>query len=145
MESGIGPDDGDYQNLKKYIIKLGLANNIKIYEGMSFDEIKGYARNSSFFIQSSLSEGMAMSVLESMQLGLVPVVTNVGNIKNYCKDDFNSILIDKLTTRKILEISNNQKKFLDLRKNAIETWQSKNSYKQDVYENCFRLARKMKK
>ena len=46
---------------------------------------------------------------------------------------------------KILEISKNEKKYLDLRKNAIETWQSKNSYKQDVYENCLRLADKIKK
>ena len=141
----IGPDDGDYQNLNEYIKKLGLVNNVKMYDQMSFDEIRGYAKNSSFFIQSSLSEGMAMSVSESMQLGLVPVVTNVGNIKNYCIADFNSILIDKLTIRKILEISENEKKYLDLRKNAIETWQSKISYKQDVYENCLRLADKIKK
>ena len=67
---------------------------------MSFDKIKNFAKESSFFIQSSFSEGMGISVLESMQLGLVPIVTNVGNIKNYCKDNFNSIIIDESTTEK---------------------------------------------
>ena len=37
--------------------------------------IKKYAKNSSFFIQLSNFEGMAMSVSESMQLGLIPIVT----------------------------------------------------------------------
>ncbi|KGF91983.1 hypothetical protein EU92_0282 [Prochlorococcus marinus str. MIT 9107] len=140
----IGPDDGDYLNLKKYIIELGLENNVKIYKEMSFDKIKNFAQDSSFFIQSSFSEGMAISVLESMQLGLVPIVTDVGNIKNYCKDNFNSIIIDELSTRKILEISRNHDKYLFLRKNAIETWKSKPLYKKDVYENCLRLSYKVK-
>ena len=52
-----------------------MVKNVKIYSEMSFDEIKKYAKKSSFFIQSSIAEGMAMSVLESMQLGLVPIVT----------------------------------------------------------------------
>ena len=140
----IGPDDGDYLNLKKYIIKLGLENSINIYKEMSFDKIKKFAKDSSFFIQSSFSEGMALSVLESMQLGLVPIVTNVGNIKNYCIDNFNSIIIGETTIRKILEISTNNTEFLKLRKNAINTWHSKLLYKNDIYENCLRLSNKVK-
>ena len=120
-----------------------MEKNVKIYKEMSFDEIKNFAKKSSFFIQSSLSEGMGMSVLESMQLGLVPIVTNVGNIKNYCKDNFNSLIIDESITRKILDISKIRKVFY-LRKNAIDTWKSKNLYKQDIYENCLRLSNKLK-
>ena len=33
-----------------------------------------------------------MSVVEAMQLGLVPVVTNVGEISRYCIDNFNSVI-----------------------------------------------------
>ncbi|KGG00319.1 MULTISPECIES: glycosyltransferase [Prochlorococcus] len=139
----IGPDDGDYLNLRKYIIELDLEKNVKIYKEMSFDKIKNFAKESSFFIQSSLSEGMGISVLESMQLGIVPIVTNVGNIKNYCRDNFNSIIIDESSTKKILEISKNHDKYLYLRKNAIETWRFKTIYKKDIYENCLRLSYKL--
>ena len=140
----IGPDEGEYMKLKEYVKKLDLEANVKIYNEMSFDKIKDLAKNCSFFIQTSLSEGMAMSVLESMQLGLVPIVTNVGNIKVYCIDNVNSILIDTKITRKILEISQNQNKYLDLRKNAIKTWQSALLYNQDIYENCLRLSNKLR-
>ena len=139
----IGPDDGDFLNLKKHIIELKLQNAVKIYSQMSLENIKEIAKNSSFFIQSSLSEGMAMSVLESMQLGLVPIVSNVGNIQNYCKDKFNSLIIDQSIKRKILDISNDKKKYLFLRKNAIRTWESKRLYKEDIYENCLRLSNKL--
>ena len=140
----IGPDNGEYIKLKEKIINLNIVKNVRIFDEMNFNEIKKYAENSSFFIQSSLAEGMGMSVLESMQLGLVPIVSNVGNIKNYCIDNFNALIIDESITRKILEISENQEKYFDLRNNAIETWQSKNLYKQDIYENCLRLANKTK-
>ena len=138
----IGPDNGEFFKLNQQIINLNLVNNVQIIDEMGFNEIKKYAEKSSFFIQCSLTEGMGMSVLESMQLGLVPIVTNVGNIKNYCIDNFNSIIIDESITKKILNISGNAEKYLDLRKNAIETWHSKNLYRQDIYENCLRLAKK---
>ena len=138
----IGSDDGDYYNLKKHINYLKLENNVKIYNEMPFENIKKIASDASFFIQSSLSEGMAISVLEAMQLGLVPIVTNVGNIQKYCKNNFNSIIIDKLIKRKILQISKDKKKYLVLRKNAIETWHEKPLYKDEVYENCLRLSMK---
>ena len=70
-----------YKNIKK----LGLKNNISLIDFASFEEIKTYAKKASFFIQLSSYEGMAMSVAESMQLGLIPLVTNVGQIKIYCK------------------------------------------------------------
>ncbi len=141
----IGSDEGDYLNLKKQIIKLKLENNVRLYSEMTFENIRKIAHDASFFIQSSLSEGMAMSVVEAMQLGLVPIVTNVGNIQNYCEEDFNSIIIDKGITRKILNTLNDKNKYLFLRKNAIITWDSKPLYREDIYENCLRLSGKLRK
>ena len=54
--------------------------------------VKHYAKKCSFFLQLSFYEGFAMSVIEAMQLGLVPVVTNVGEISNYCIDNFNGVI-----------------------------------------------------
>ena len=65
---------------------------------------------------------MAMSVAESMQLGLIPLVTNVGQIKNYCKNHKNSIIYnenDKEVIQNIFELINSREKFLDMRKNIL--------------------------
>ena len=38
-------------------------------------------------------EGASMSVMDAMQLGLVPIVTTVGEISKYCKHKYNSLVI----------------------------------------------------
>ncbi len=39
---------------------------------------------------------MAISVIEAMQAGLVPIVTPVGEITGYCSDGVNSVFFEKL-------------------------------------------------
>jgi glycosyltransferase involved in cell wall biosynthesis len=46
-----------------------------------------------FFLMTSSQEGMAVAVVEAMQLGLIPVVTPVGEIANYCADGINAIIV----------------------------------------------------
>lgn len=45
-----------------------------------------------FFIQFSESEGSGMSIIEAMRFGLIPVITRVGEVVEYCLDGENSIL-----------------------------------------------------
>lgn len=47
-----------------------------------------------FYIQFSESEGMAMSVAEAMQNGLVCIVTPVGEIPSYAKDGASALFVD---------------------------------------------------
>lgn len=54
-------------------------------------EICGIAETASFFVLLSEFEGLAMSVREALALGLVPVVTCVGEIGEYTQDGTNSI------------------------------------------------------
>ena len=105
---------------------------------MDISKIANYASNCSFFIQLSHYEGMAMSVAESMQLGLIPIVTNVGEIINYCIDKQNSIIFDdyKNTFKKVLEVKNNPSFYKEISKNAISTWKNKNLYNEDIYISC---------
>ena len=37
-----------------------------------------------------------MSVVESMQLGLISIVTNIGEIKNYCIHGQNSLIFSNI-------------------------------------------------
>jgi len=131
----IGPDYGEKNSLTSLIDKLGLKDNVFIYDQMSFDEIKKYANLSSFFIQLSSYEGLAMSVSESMQLGLVPIVTAVGQIKSYCRNLENSLIYqnnDNDLIRNISLLISSPKKYSQMRKNAIDTWKNTKTYKNDI-------------
>jgi glycosyltransferase involved in cell wall biosynthesis len=86
---------------------------------------------------------MALSVVEAMQLGLVPIITPVGEIKNYCVDGFNAIVIDneKTAVNKVLDILNNLESFQNLRKNAINTWKNSIIYQDNILVNCRELLK----
>lgn len=131
----IGPDYGVKEYLHSKIINLNLTSNVFIYDYMSLQEIKKYAKDSSFFIQLSSYEGMAMSVSESMQLGLIPVVTSVGQIKFYCKNMENSLIYNNNDEEIISNISSlisSTEIYEKIRNNAIKTWQISNIYRFDI-------------
>ncbi|CAK8715063.1 hypothetical protein GKODMF_06645 [Candidatus Electrothrix gigas] len=104
----------------------------------NFNEIKELAKNASFYLQTSILEGMAMSVVEAMQLGLVPVVTPVGEIATYCKHKKNSLLItsDQDAVEDVLNLLNNPQKYEQLRNKAIATWADKPLYSESVVQAC---------
>ena len=101
---------------------------------MNIDNIANEARNSSFFLQLSLNEGLAMSTLEAMQFGLIPIVTNVGEIKNYCIHNMNSIIYSNLnnTSKEVINLINNKKQMEKLRNNALKKWINTTTYKEDI-------------
>ena len=101
---------------------------------MNIEEIINYSKKSSFFLQLSPEEGLGMSVVESMQLGLIPIVTNVGEIKNYCLHKKNSIIFKniKKTTKELLSLIQNPQEMTLLRKEAISTWYKSATFKDDI-------------
>jgi glycosyltransferase involved in cell wall biosynthesis len=86
---------------------------------------------------------MAMSVVEAMQLGLVPVVTPVGEIPRYCLNGLNSIIVsdDERAVEDVLLALNKAETFQSLRRNAIATWDEIPVYKDSVIEACLALGR----
>ena len=139
----IGPDGGDLELVKKNIIELDLIDSVNITGPLHFSEIKKLSLGASFYLQTSVLEGMALSVVEAMQLGLVPIITPVGEIKNYCIDGFNAVVIDneKNTVNKVLDILNNVESFQNLRKNAINTWKNSIRYEDNILVNCRELLK----
>ena len=134
----IGKDEGLRIFLEKQVSDYGLNNNVQFYDFMEMRDLIFKARDCSFFIQLSLYEGMACSVVESMQLGLVPIVRNVGEIENYCKNNFNSIIYEdeNKTFGQVKKIINNKNLYLKIRKNAIKIWENKPIYHEDIVLNC---------
>ena len=82
-----------------------------------------------------------MSVVESMMMGLVPVVTPVGEIGKYCNRKNSIIVYSNMEAIRdlvlVLRNNNNFNKMSDL---AIQTWSGKTLYRDSVIKNCNRLV-----
>lgn len=134
----IGPDGGDLSAIQRLVVEMNLSENVHFRGGMEFPAICREAAAAAFFLQTSKLEGMAMSVVEAMQLGLVPVVTPVGEIANYARDGNNSLLVvdDAQTVDNLLALLGDELRYQALRASAIATWQSMPLYKDDVIQAC---------
>lgn len=130
----IGPDGGSLAKLKNQVNEMGIQESVRFAGPMSINSIKKLSSEASFYLQTSKLEGMAMSVVEAMQLGLLPIVTPVGEIKNYCTDSINSLhIIDTETVIKsICNILEDRSLYNLMRSRAIAQWQSHEIYSESV-------------
>jgi glycosyltransferase involved in cell wall biosynthesis len=137
----IGPDCGDLKSVRNLVSNLKLSSAVHFMGPLTFDNIKLLSTNASFYLQTSEREGMALSVVEAMQLGLVPIVTPVGEIKNYCINGFNAIIINnkKNAIDKVRLLLSNVEDYNKYRYNAISSWNNKITYKDDVFNKCLEL------
>lgn len=137
----IGPDGGDLGRVREVADSLGLAGSLRYLGGMNFTDIQTVARQASFYLQTSELEGMAMSVVEAMQLGLLPVVTPVGEIAHYCRHNENAIMVteDSRAVDDILSLLNDDARYQFMRQQAVATWRAQPLYKDSVMAACREL------
>lgn len=134
----IGPDGGDLARINALIAAACLHDAVHIVGSLDFDAITQHAAAASFYLQTSTAEGMAMSVVEAMQLGLVPVVTPVGEIEHYCRDGENALLVssDAATVDAIVQVLHDDARYQSLSGNAAASWTAKPLYAQSVLQAC---------
>jgi glycosyltransferase involved in cell wall biosynthesis len=134
----VGPNSGLLDGLQELCNALKLGDAVKFLGPMQHDDIIRLASQASFYLQTSKYEGMAMSVVESMQLGLVPIVTPVGEIGSYCKHDNNAVIIesDQKAIEDVVKLLNADDSYQRLRFNAIETWKDHPLYRESVLKAC---------
>jgi glycosyltransferase involved in cell wall biosynthesis len=132
----VGPDGGDKKKILKAVNNLGLQTCVRLYGPMKQSEIFNLAENVSFYLQTSVEEGMAMSVVEAMQLGLVPIVTPVGAIASYCQHKKNALLVYSKheVLSEILKLLDNQEEFTALSSSAILAWKDIPLYSDSVID-----------
>lgn len=137
----VGPDTGERESLGQEAIRLGVETRIVFHGPLDHPRIFRLARTCSFYLQTSRREGMAMSVLEAMQLGLVPVVTPVGEIRRYCRDGENAILIedDVVTVERVSRLLADHHQYRMMATRAWATWLDQPLYREDVIAGCARL------
>lgn len=78
-----------------------------------------------FLLPSRYGEGLPMALLESMSLGLIPIVTNDGSMELLIHDGVNGFKVNKYDANdlfsKILKVINDQNLRFEISKNAIST------------------------
>lgn len=119
-----GPIEVSHSKIKKWENSSNFKINFK--SPLERNQIPNLIRGYDFYIQLSDVEGMAMSVIESMSLGLIPVVTKVGEISFYCEHGKNSLSYDKedsvsFITDNFLGHLSNLNNLNSMSKNAIQT------------------------
>ena len=85
-----------------------------------------------------------MSVIEAMQLGLVPVVTAVGEIPEYVRDGDNGLIVDPaklhLAAARIAELLATPGAIQPMAARAAETWAEAALYRDSFREAALDLA-----
>lgn len=129
----IGPDGGMENYLRAQVAKLGLRDCVVFKGSMRQKDITIEASGASFYLQTSLYEGMAMSVVEAMQDGLVPVVTPVGEIAHYCDDGKSAIFIhdDDSAVDDVMSLLLDTARYRRISRAAAEYWQFRPLYREE--------------
>lgn len=135
----IGPDGGMEEALRAEIALRGLSSAVTLTGPLAREAIGPLASRASFYLQTSRYEGMALSVMEAMQAGLVPVVTPVGEIARYTHDGQDSIWIpqggeeaDTQTVARIIACLDEPEAWRALRAAAIGALKDRPLYSEDV-------------
>lgn len=137
----IGPEAGVLDPIQALCDSLNLTGSVFFLGAATLPEVEKHAGKAAFYLQTSLFEGMAMSVVEAMQMGLVPIVTPVGEIPSYCCHGANALIVksDQQVVMDIMDLLSDGKKYEEMRLNAIETWRGVPLYKDSILEACREL------
>jgi glycosyltransferase involved in cell wall biosynthesis len=143
----IGPDAGSRAGLEAQAAALGLTDRIEFAGALDFPAIAARAAKADFFLQLSDQEGAAMSVIEAMQLGLVPVVTPVGQMAEYCQPLRTGVVFqdEDQAAGDIRRLLNDPQLFGQVAQGAIQRWTGTPLYDQDFMTAAEDLARKIRR
>lgn len=138
----IGPDRGERSMLEAKVTELGLAEAVVFAGPADRDAIVGQARDHSFFVQTSRFEGMGMAVVEAMQLGLVPVVTPVGEIATYVEDGVNGVWFTSpgQAMDRVEQLLADTDAYRAMSAAAARTWSAHPLYRDEFLAACDALA-----
>ncbi|QJQ94009.1 MULTISPECIES: glycosyltransferase family 4 protein [Halomonadaceae] len=143
-----GIDSGALDAIKRKIKACNAEESILLMGPKKPESIPREAATSTFFINSSHHEGMAISVIEAMQAGLIPVVSPVGEIPSYCIDGGNSIYIDPADTSssvdKILYLVESEMLLNEIRHRAKITWEDACDYNSSLYDAYSKIITEVK-
>jgi glycosyltransferase involved in cell wall biosynthesis len=139
-----GRDDGSMNLVKNLISSYQLENHVFIKGEVAANQIKDLFPQYDFYFQTSAVEGMAMSVVEAMQHGLICVLTNVGEIRNYATSRENAIVIEDISdlsdvVAQVKKVTADVNYANHISQNAYRQFASKDSFANSIVATLQRL------
>ncbi len=114
--------------LKEFCVEAfeGILGKDFEYKGVVSGQNKtDIIKDSDFFILPSYFEGIPMALLETMAASVVPIVTNVGSMKQVVEHGVNGLLVERKNSidlfEKLKSIFTNQELYNQLSENAKKT------------------------
>lgn len=127
-----GRPDGDSQAVANEIARHGLGNVVTMRGELPPEKKAEIYMHYNAYIQMSAHEGMAMSVVEAMQRGMLCVLTPVGEIPNYANDKVSAVFLEvahgevtKASLEKLLAILRDAAKCTSIAAQAQQTFSGK--------------------
>ena len=96
---GDGPDKKDLQNLA---IKLGIASDVDFVGWQN--NIHIWLQQSKCFVLTSDSEGLSQALIQAMMTGLPAITSDVGDLNNLTKSEYNGYLVSELNVENFSNI-----------------------------------------
>jgi glycosyltransferase involved in cell wall biosynthesis len=113
-----------YKLLQNYIALNNLQKNVKVISNIKPIKMNTYFKNKSLFILPSYDEPAAISVLESISMGVPAICSDTCGTKVYIKENFNGFVFKsknvKSLANKINFYLNSKKKFKYYSRNCID-------------------------
>ena len=111
-----------YLELNQIINNLNLKNEIKILNSLHKEDVATFLRDSDLFILISKHEGLPITILEAMSVGLPVIASNVGGIKEEINESCGILVENNDINIKdsILKITSNFDMLKEMSQNA---WQ----------------------
>ena len=81
-----------FNEIRQMIIELGLEGNVELTGYV--DETVSWAQRSKCLLMPSRSEGLPTAMLEAMACGCVPIVSDVGNMREAVVPEENAMLVE---------------------------------------------------
>lgn len=133
-------DGQEKKNIKNYIEKLHLLKKVKILDYT--DNVHAIMKSFDVFILTSKYEGIPLTIMDALALGIPVVASNVGSISEIVKNGFNGFTLELNNingfVETIINIINNRNLYETLSSNAIYSVQNFTVEKMvKEYENLY--------
>lgn len=102
LKVAIAGDGDQLENVKKLSVGIGVRDMIDFLGYIDNSEKIPLLKNSRVFVSCSKGEGFPVSLLEAMDCGCVPVVSNVGDIVDVVNDGYNGFVFDDTEKEDVL-------------------------------------------
>jgi len=134
IEYTIYGSGNDLPQIHYLVDRFNISDIVEINENIPNKNLKQKYLEYDYYLQLSISESLSMTVIESQQRGLVPIVSNIGGLKDLVQDGETGIIKDfsdyKNLVSDTLKLHQNPEAYNKISRQCIEN--IKNNYTTDL-------------